>query len=122
MPCHARSSKSSRRHPSVLPSRPPSRIEARLNLDEPGERNAFELIRRYTTGRWPLWRLLGMYREGPVLYCAVEWLRTGKGSHSEKYALAEVALDHIGVRWHYRASAAAARAVLLAKSAASRAG
>ena len=121
MPCHASSSSPSRRRRPPLPSSPPRQIAARLNLDEPGERNAFELIRRYTTGRWPLWRLLGMYREGPVLYCAVEWLRTGKGSHSEKYALAEVALDHIGVRWHYRASAAAARADLLAKSAASRA-
>ena len=119
MPCHARSSKSSRRHPSVLPSRPPSRIEARLNLDEPGERNAAELIRRYTTGRWPLWRLLGMHREGLVLYCAVEWLRTRKENLPEKYALAEVALDHIGVHWHYCASAAAARTALLAKRAAS---
>ena len=30
---------------------------------------------RYEVERWPLWRLLGIHRDGKVLYCAVEWLR-----------------------------------------------
>lgn len=112
MPCHARSSSISRRH-NPIPLLPPlRRIAVRLNHDVPGELQASELIHRYTTGRWPLWRLLSMHRQGNVLYCAVEWLRSSKQGNSERYALAEVALDHVGVRWHHHGSAAAARAAL----------
>jgi hypothetical protein len=50
-----------------------------------------------------------------VLYCAVEWLRTGKGRHPEKYALAELALDRVSVRWNYFGSAAAVLRALQAK-------
>jgi len=117
MPCSVRSTSAPIvRRRSVLPSRPPARIAAQLNLDDPGERQAEETLRRFTTGRWPLWRLLGIHRDGMVLYCAVEWLRTGKGRHPEKYALAELALDRVSVRWNYFGSAAAVRSALQAKA------
>lgn len=55
MPCSVRSTSAPIvRRRSVLPSRPPARIAAQLNLDNPGERQAQETLRRFTTGRWPL--------------------------------------------------------------------
>ena len=117
MPCSVRSTSAPtvRRSPNFSSCRP-RQVAAVLDLDQPGERQAHELIHRFSTGRWPLWRVLGMHRDGHILYCAVEWLRSGKGAHPERYALAEVALDHVGVRWHYHASAAAAQAALQAKT------
>jgi len=117
MPCSVRSTSAPvvRRRPNFASCRP-RRVAAVLDLEQPGERQAHELVHRFSTGRWPLWRVLGMHRDGHILYCAVEWLRSGKGAHPERYALAEVALDHVGVRWHYHASAAAVQAALRAKA------
>ena len=116
MPCHASSSRSSRRRSPLLRLGPPSNIAARLDLDDPGERQAHELVQRFTTGRWKLWRMLGMSRNGKVLFCAVEWRQSSHANPAERYALAEVALDHAGVYWSYHPSATAALAALRAKA------
>jgi hypothetical protein len=57
---------------SLLPLRSAT-IVASLDLSKPAERAAHDLVRRFSSGRWPLWRLLGMRREGKTLYVAVEW-------------------------------------------------
>ncbi len=104
------------RSPSIPPPRPdlrrapdqPATMAAQLDLTKPGERQAHDLVRRFCTGRWPLWRLIGMRREGLTLFVAIEWLR----GHADRFALAEVALAQVAVRWRSCASSASARAAL----------
>ena len=76
MPCHvpATSVSSRRRLPSLRLS--PPRIVAALDLQNPSERAAHDLLRRFTTGRWPLWRLLGLRRDDGLLLAALEWVRS----------------------------------------------
>lgn len=106
MPCHIpATSSSSRRRPPTLLAKPPE-IMATLDLSKPVERQAFDLVHRMGSGRWPVWRILDMRRKGQALYLAVEWARARKrGRHS----LAEVSLDEQAVRWTDLPSAAAAR-------------
>lgn len=109
MPCHvpATSVRSRPRRPSKS-SRPPS-IVATLDLTKPGERAAHELLLGFCTGRWPLWRLLGLRRSDSTLFIAVRWVR---GVQKDCYAVAELALDRRAVCWSYFPSAASARAEL----------
>lgn len=109
MPCHvpATSASSRRRRPSKS-SRPPS-IVATLDLTKPGERAAHELLLGFCTGRWPLWRVLGLRRSGSTLFIAVMWIR---GVPKDRYAVAELSLDKRAVCWSYFPSAASARAEL----------
>jgi len=87
------------------PSPPPS-IAATLDLSQPGERAAHDLLRRFGTGRWPLWRLLGLRRGDGVLFAAVEWLRSHEPA---RFAVAELSLRGRAVSWRDCCSAAAAR-------------
>jgi hypothetical protein len=80
-----------------------------LDLEKPDERAAHDFIRRVCSGRWPMWRLLGMRRHGRMLLLAVEWLRSGR---DERFALVRLSLTELAARWHYFPSAAAARATL----------
>lgn len=89
--------------------RPP--VAAVLDLAEPPERAAFDLIQRFCTGRWPLWRLLDLHREGNMLCAAVEWCRS-RGP--ERYAVATLSLQQIAICWRYFPSATAARQALAA--------
>ena len=101
-------SASSRRRPPSLRLSPPC-IVAALDLQNPGERSAHDLLLRFTSGRWPLWRLLGMCRDGASLRCAVEWLRCRE---SAPYSLAELSLTQPAVCWREMPTAKAARAAL----------
>ena len=98
---------SRRRLPSLRLS--PPRIVAALDLQNPSERAAHDLLRRFTTGRWPLWRMLGMRRDGAQMLCAIEWLRCPVDT---QFALAEVSLTQPLVRWQLLPTAQAARAAL----------
>ncbi len=51
------------------------RVVAVLQLDEPGERRALQLLDRYTSGRGAIWRVLAMRRDADALRVAVEWPR-----------------------------------------------
>ena len=82
---------------------------AKLDLAVPEERAAFDLLRRFCTGRWPLWRLLGVRREERTLCAAVEWRRA---SRSDRYSVAELSLEACAVCWRYFPSASAARRAL----------
>jgi len=109
MPCHIpATSASSRRKPPSLSRKPPV-IAAKLDLSKPGERAAHDLLRRYSTGRWPLWRVLGVKRAGKTLYVAIEWRRS---IESDRYALAELSLTQEAVHFPPMPDAAAALAAL----------
>ncbi|MFO0576968.1 MAG: hypothetical protein U1A78_23440 [Polyangia bacterium] len=77
-----------------------------LYLADPQERAAHDLLRRFCTGRWPIWRLLALRRGDGVLYAAVEWVR---GMARERFAVAELSLREEAVCWRYFPTAAAAR-------------
>jgi hypothetical protein len=78
MPCHVPATSLSFRRPlPSLPLSPPS-IAAKLDLRKPGERETQDLVRRFCTGRWPVWQPLGMRRLGRTLYLAVAWTRCRK--------------------------------------------
>ena len=97
-----------------LPSPPLPSIAATLDMAQPGERAAHDLLRRFCTGRWPLWRLLGLRRGDGLLLAAVEWVR----SHAPaRFAVAELSLREETVRWHDYSSAPAARQALAESSA-----
>lgn len=98
----------SRRRRTIFPSSPP-KIAAVLNLEIPDEREAHDFIRRASTGRWPMWRLLGMRRCGAVLNVAVEWCR----SHSaQPYSVVYISLDKLAYSWDSFSTAAEALTAL----------
>lgn len=109
MPCHvpATSVSSVHRSPSLFKSAPS--IVARLDLAKPAERRAHDLVLRFSTGRWPLWRLLDMRREGLILYVAVEWRRSRA---SDPYSVVQVSLSRTTLRWRDFQTAVAARRAL----------
>jgi hypothetical protein len=110
MPCHARSaSVPKKRRRSSLKMSPP-RIVAKLDLSREVERETQVFLKRACSGRWPMWRLLGMKRHSNTLTIAVEWLR-----HPETlYSLVELALDKCAMNWRPFPTAAAACAALAA--------
>ena len=96
MPCHVpATSASSRRSRPSLPFRSPVPL-ATLDLRNPAEREAQALMRRFCGGRWPLWRILGMRREGARLLLAIEWRRC-RGQ--DPYSLVELSLTQPAIRW-----------------------
>jgi len=108
MPCHVPSTSVSRRRRTLFPSSPP-KIAAVLDLDKPGERATHDFLQRASSGRRPMWRVLGMRRRGKALLVAVEWLRSGK---AERFSVVRLSLTELAARWHYFPTAAAARAAL----------
>ncbi|MBL9005081.1 MAG: hypothetical protein JNJ46_12590 [Myxococcales bacterium] len=82
---------------------------ARVDLSQPGELQAHQLISRFSTGRWPRWRLLGICRQGQSLYVAVEWLRSRA---SRPFSVVEVSLESVALSWKEFASARQARLAL----------
>lgn len=103
----------SRRRRKISPSLwvRPYRIIATLDLNQPIERDTQAFLKRACSGRWPLWRLLGMKRRGQVLFIAVEWVRSRGDS---RYSVVELALDRLAMCWRSYSTAAAARAALAA--------
>lgn len=105
MPCHVPSATVPRGRLSP-PRRKAPTVVAVLDLADPQERAAHDLLRRSCSGRWPIWRLLALRRGDAVLYAAVEWVR---GKARSRFAVAEVSLLEAAVCWRYFPSAAAAR-------------
>jgi hypothetical protein len=83
-------------------------VVAKLNLADEGQRRLHDLIQRFHTGRWPLFRCLGMRQVNGVLYEAVQWLRMAKPS----YSVVEWRSDGLGLSWQNAASVREARAML----------
>lgn len=87
-------------------------IAARLDLADEGQRRLHDLIRRMHTGRWPLFKCLGMRQINGVLYEAVEWLRIAEPS----FGVVTWRSDGLGMTWHEAETAERARSVLRARS------
>lgn len=98
---------------SSLPMSPPT-IAATLDLSNPDERATHDFLRRVSSGRWPMWRLLGaMRREGARLFVSVEWLRCARDA---PFCVVELALDQLAMSWrHFPTADAAQAAVATAK-------
>ena len=108
MPCHIPSATVPRGRLSP-PRRKAQTVVAVLALADPQERAAHDLLRRFCTGRWPIWRLLALRRGDGVLYAAVEWVRSKARA---RFAVAELSLREEAVCWRYFPSAAVARTSL----------
>ena len=87
-------------------------IAARLDLAKEGQRRLHDLIRRMHTGRWPLFRCLGMRQIDGVLYEAAQWLRMAKPS----FGVVTWRADGLGLTWEETETAEQARARLKAKA------
>lgn len=92
--------------------RPAPILVVQLDLTDEGQRRLHDLIRRFHTGRWPLFRALGMRQHGGVLYEAVEWLRMARPN----YTVVKWRPDGSGLSWQVATSARAALAALLTAS------
>lgn len=75
--------------PSSLSKRPQPRPDAA---------GAYALLRRMSTGRWPLWRVLGAAASCVDLVVGVEWLRGSNGAGSQ-YAVATISPDGRSISW-----------------------
>lgn len=85
-----RLSKQTKRPTTTMPP-----FAARLDLTDEGQRRLHDLIERFHTGRWPLFRCLGMRQIDGVLYEAVEWLRMDRPS----FGVVTWRSDGLGLRW-----------------------
>lgn len=108
-------------HEAIMaPIRPASakktspQIVATLDLSKPNELAAEKMIRSATTGRWPLWRLLGMRRHGERLILAVEW-KPRQLRAPRAFSLVSIDLNDRAIRWRDFPDATAAAAALLAQ-------
>jgi len=59
---------------------------------------AYALLRRMTTGRWPLWRVLGTAAPCSSLVVGIEWLRGSKGT-SSRFSVATIGSDGKSMEW-----------------------
>jgi hypothetical protein len=109
MPCHVPATSVSSHRRSALSMLSAPIIAVRLDLDKPGERAAHELVQRFGSGRWPLWRIFGMRRHEQTLLLAVVWRR---GHRLREYALASVSLVETWVQWRSMSSETAVRRAL----------
>jgi hypothetical protein len=96
MPCHVPATSASSRRRSFLPRSNAPRVVAQLDLQRPGERAAHDLVRRFASGRHPLWRILGIRRGDKCLYIGVEWRR---GHDESRFSVVELSMTEIGLRW-----------------------
>ena len=67
-------------------------IAVSLDLSDDAQKRIHALIQRLHTGRWPLFRCLGMRQHGGVIYEAVQWLRGA----SPTFAVVEYCQDGLG--------------------------
>ena len=64
----------------------------------PDASGAYALLRRMTTGRWPLWRVLGTAAPCSSLVVGIEWLRGSKGT-SSRFSVATIGSDGKSMEW-----------------------
>ncbi len=96
-------------------------IIAVLDLSKPNELEAHKTLHRATTGRWPLWRLLGIRRDRDTLILAVEW-KPRQPSAPRNWSLIFFDLCDRSIRWRDFPTATAARAALRAQQEAAQQG
>jgi len=79
-----------------------------LDLSKPGEREAHEFLLRTIDPKDQMWTILDVRRHGDVLLCVVRWAHPA--TKRKPYALAEVSLTEVAVRWRDYATAESAQA------------
>ena len=88
-------------------------IVAKLNLADEAQRRVHDLVRRFHSGRWPLFRCLGMQQADGLLCEAVQWCRMAKPN----YSVVEYHRDGYGLSWRsYRTKAEALSALRVLES------
>lgn len=70
-------------------------LVAMLDESDEDQRRLRDLIHRFHSGRWPLFRCLGMRKVNGSIVEAVEWLRTSPPRYSVIYWQA----DGLGLSW-----------------------
>lgn len=83
-------------------------VAVSLDLADDAQKRIHELIQRLHSGRWPLFRSLGMRQHEGVVYEAVQWLRV----EPPRFAVVEFRQDGFGFSWRPYASGRAALAAL----------
>ena len=91
-------------------SAPTSRL-ATLDLTDEKQRFICESIQRMHSGRWPLFRMLGMKQIGGVIFEAAEWVRRNK-HQKPSFCVIRWSPDTLGLSWKTATSANAALAML----------
>ncbi|MBL9004708.1 MAG: hypothetical protein JNJ46_10695 [Myxococcales bacterium] len=89
------------------------RIVATLDLASEDQRRLHDLLHRFHSGRWPLFRCLGMRQINGVLCEAVEWLRVAKPS----FGVVTWRSDGLGLSWRDAGSAQEAKVNLMRSAA-----
>ena len=89
----------------------PTKRLATLDLTDEKQRLIYESIQRMHSGRWPLFRMLGMKQIDGVIFEAAEWVRRGK--HQERsFCVIRWSPGILGLSWKPATSANAALAML----------
>lgn len=70
-------------------------IAVSLDLADDTHKRIHELIQRFHSGRWPLFRCLGMQQHNGSVYEAVQWLRV----EPPLFAVVEYRQDGLGFSW-----------------------
>lgn len=83
-------------------------IAVSLDLADDAQKRIHELIQRFHSGRWPLFRCLGMRQHSGSIYEAVQWLQV----EPPLFAVVEYRPDGFGFSWRPYASRRAALAAL----------
>ena len=102
MCCHIRSASVSRRRQMKMRKAPTLPPLAMLDLSKSGERQAHDFLLRTTDPKDKMWTILDVRRHGDVLLCVVRWAHPER--KTKPFALAEVSLTEVAVRWRGYAS------------------
>jgi len=73
-------------------------IVAKLDLSDENQRIIQTLIERTHTGRWPLWRSLGMRQAGGLIFEAVQWMPRRRSTAS-RFSLLRWDIARLAVSW-----------------------
>lgn len=82
------------RLPAITRRRSPA-VAASLDLSDDTQRRIHALIQRFHSGRWPLFRCLGMRQVGGVIHEAVTWPRM----HAPMFSVVTYHRDGLGLSW-----------------------
>lgn len=83
-------------------------LVAALDENDADQQRLRDLIRRFHSGRWPLFRCLGMRQINGIMFEAVEWLRM----KSPRFGLVEWHSDGLGMQSQRKGSAQQAKRAL----------
>lgn len=88
----------------------PSAVDAGLDLQQPGERHAYQYLLRATRSEDRMWNLLSLRRSGSVLLCVVRWVQ--RTTDPTPYSLVSLDLTQPALWWNCFATPEAAHQAL----------